>query len=69
MTLSLATLLVAAWLEWVPWLGAASVALLLPLALFTFRRPPAPAKVVGWTQLVLGLLVAVATAAGVRTGW
>ena len=69
MTLSVATLLVAAWLEWVPWLGAASVALLLPLALFTFRRPPAPAKVVGWTQLLLGLLVAVATAAGVRTGW
>jgi len=69
MALSTALLLAAAWPGWVPWLGAASVGLLLPIAFFTFRRPPAPAKVVGWTQLLLGLLVAVATAAGVRAGW
>lgn len=69
MTLSTLVLLAAAWANWVPWLGAISVALLLPFAAVTFYRPPTPARVVGWIQIALGLLVAVATAAGVRTGW
>lgn len=69
MMLSTVVLFAAAWSGWVPWLGAISVALLLPLAGITFRRPPTPAKVVGWTQIGFGLLVAIATAAGVRAGW
>ncbi len=69
MALSTAILFAAAWSGRIPWLGAISVALLLPLAGITFRRPPAPAKVVGWTQIAFGLLVAVATATGVRAGW
>jgi len=68
-TLSVLTLLLASWAGWAPWLGAGSVALLVPLALFTFRRPPVPAKVVGWTQIVFGVVVAAATAFGVRRGW
>lgn len=43
--------------------------MLLPLAAVTFHRAPAPAKVVGWTQILFGVLVAAATAAGVRAGW
>jgi hypothetical protein len=69
MALSAAILFTAAWRGWVPWLGALSVASLLPLAAVTFHRPPAPAKVVGWTQIAFGVLVVVATAAGVRAGW
>lgn len=69
MMLSTVVLFAAAWGNWIPWLGAISVALLLPLAGITFYRPPAPAKVVGWTQIVLGFFVTVATATGVRAGW
>lgn len=69
MMLSTVVLFAAAWSGWVPWLGAISVALLLPLAGVTFYRPPAPAKVVGWTQIAFGLLVVIATAAGARAGW
>lgn len=69
MTLSTLVLFAAAWSNLIPWLGAISTALLLPLAGITFYRPAAPAKVVGWTQIAFGLLVVMATVTGVRAGW
>lgn len=46
----------------VPLGGLLTVALLIPLSLYTFARPPVPAKVVGWTQMALGLLIVMGTA-------
>lgn len=50
----------------VPWLSALALGLLLPVSLYTFSRPPTPAKVVGWTQMGFGLLIVVLTTLGVR---
>ncbi|GIW36895.1 YwiC-like family protein [Meiothermus hypogaeus] len=67
--LALLGLSIGAWVGLVPWLSVAALALLLPLSLFTFQKPPVPAKVVGWTQMALGLLVVGATVLGTRLGW
>ncbi len=61
-------LALGAWLGLVPWLSVAALALLVPLSLYTLARPPVPAKVVGWTQMALGLLIVLATAVGLRLG-
>ncbi|GIW32689.1 hypothetical protein [Meiothermus sp.] len=67
--LALLGLSIGAWVGLVPWLGVAALALLLPLSIFSFQKPPVPAKVVGWTQMALGLLVVGATLLGTRLGW
>jgi phosphoglycerol transferase MdoB-like AlkP superfamily enzyme len=68
-TLAIAGLALGAWLDLAPWLSVAALATLFPLSLYTFRKPPQPAKVVGWTQMALGLLVVLATVLGTKAGW
>lgn len=41
----------------VPWLAAAAVALLWAWAGVSLCRPPAPARAVGWTQVLAGLVL------------
>ncbi|MCB2224670.1 MAG: YwiC-like family protein [Actinobacteria bacterium] len=53
---------------WVPWLGAAAIAALLPFGWWSLWRPPVRAVVVGWHQTVLGIAVVALAAVGVRTG-
>lgn len=67
--LAIAALAFGAWAGLVSWLSVAALTTLLPLSLYAFRKPPAPAKVVGWTQMALGLLVVLATALGTRGSW
>lgn len=50
----------------VPWTAAAALVVMAGVDAVVLRAPPVPAKVVGLVQLGVGLLVVVATAAGVR---
>jgi hypothetical protein len=59
----------AAALAIVPLLSALAIFLLGLGALYGLARPPVPAKTVGWTQMVFGLMVVALTAIGVATGW
>jgi hypothetical protein len=59
----------AASLAIVPLLSALAIFLLGVGAFYSLSRPPVPAKTVGWTQMVFGLLVVFLTATGVWTGW
>lgn len=64
-TLAVGLLILAAAFGLVPWLSGLALGLLLPFSLYTFSKPPVPAKVVGWTQMGFGLLVVLFTALGV----
>lgn len=66
--LAIAGLAPGAWLGWLPWSSVLALALLLPWTLYTFHRPPMPARAVGWSQMALGLLVVLSTALGARGG-
>lgn len=66
--LAIAGLGLGALLGWLPWTSVLALALLLPLTIYTFNKPPMPARVVGWTQMALGLLVVLGTALGARGG-
>ncbi len=59
----------AAALAIVPLLSALAIFLLGLGAFYGLARPPVPAKTVGWTQMVFGLIVVALTAIGVATGW
>jgi len=59
----------AAMIEMVPWLSVVAIAGIGGLAYVSLVRPPVPARVVGWTQIVVGLVVVVLTAVGVRLDW
>lgn len=59
----------AAALAIVPLLSALAIFLLGVGSFYGLARPPVPAKTVGWTQMVFGLLVVALTAVGVSTGW
>jgi hypothetical protein len=59
----------AAALAVVPLLSALAIFLLGLGAGYGLARPPVPAKTVGWTQMVFGLIVVALTAVGVATGW
>lgn len=59
----------AASLAIVPLFSALAIFLLGAGAFYSLARPPVPAKTVGWTQMVLGLVVVLLTATGVWTGW
>jgi hypothetical protein len=58
----------AAVLGAVPWLGVLAIAGIGVLAYVSLKRPPVPARVVGWTQIVTGLGVVVLSAIGVWLG-
>ncbi|MDH3260663.1 MAG: YwiC-like family protein [Acidimicrobiia bacterium] len=59
----------AAALTIAPLLSALAILLLGAGAFYGLARPPVPAKTVGWTQMVFGLMVVALTAVGVSTGW
>jgi len=61
-------ILAASW-DVVPILGAVAIAMVGVVALVSLNRPPVPARVVGWTQMGVGLMVALLTGAGARLGW
>ncbi|MDJ0953195.1 MAG: YwiC-like family protein [Acidimicrobiia bacterium] len=66
---TVATMALAALLGFVPWLAVVAMAGIWLLAVISLRRPPVPARVVGWTQMATGLAVVVLTAAGVWMDW
>jgi hypothetical protein len=47
-----------------PWTSLIGIGILAAAAAAALARPPVPARTVGWTQMVLGLVVVAATAAG-----
>jgi hypothetical protein len=53
----------------VPLLSALAILLLGAGALYGLAKPPVPAKTVGWTQMLFGLMVVALTVLGVSTGW
>ena len=63
-----AVALAAAW-GGVPWLSAVAIALVGIVSIVSLNRPPIEARVIGWTQMGVGLMVVVLTAAGVHLGW
>ena len=66
---------VLVWLPWprswtfVPWLAVVAIALVGLVAVVSLKRPPVEARVIGWTQMGVGLMVVLVTAAGVHLGW
>lgn len=60
---------IAAILDIVPWLAVVAIGLVGLVAVVSLNRPPVEAKVIGWTQMALGLMVVLITAAGVGLGW
>jgi hypothetical protein len=63
---SLAVMAVSAVAGVVPWLAVLAIGGIGVLSYVSLTRPPTPARVVGWTQIVTGLVVVLLTAAGVR---
>ena len=53
----------------VPWLGVVAIGLVGLVAVVSLSRPPVEARVIGWTQMGVGLMVVLVTAAGVHVGW
>lgn len=60
---------VAAIADIVPWLAAVAIGLVGLAAVVSLNRPPVEAKVIGWTQMAVGLMVVLVTATGVHLGW
>ncbi len=52
----------------IPWLGVVALGLVGLIAVISLNRPPVQAKVIGWTQMGVGLGVVLVTAAGVNLG-
>ncbi len=52
----------------VPWLGVAAVGVVGLVAVISLTREPAQARVIGWTQMGVGVAVALITAVGVNLG-
>lgn len=65
---SVAAVAVAAVFGAVPWLAAVAIGLVGLVAVVSLNRPPVEAKVIGWTQMGVGLMVVLITAAGVNLG-
>ena len=63
------TLAVAATADVIPWASVSALAAIGVLAYWSLTRPPVAAKVVGWTQIVVGLFVVLSTAVGVWIDW
>jgi len=66
---SVGVVAVAAALGLVPWLGVVAIVIVGLVAFVSLNRPPVEARVIGWTQMGVGLTVALVTAAGVALGW
>jgi hypothetical protein len=66
---AVAAVAVAAAIGAVPWLSVVAIGLVGLVAVVSLNRPPVEAKVIGWTQMGVGLMVVLITAAGVHLGW
>ncbi len=53
----------------IPWLSVPAIGFVGVVALVSLNRPPVEARVIGWTQMAVGLMVVLLTAAGVHLGW
>ena len=65
---SVGVVAVAAALGAVPWLAVVAIGFVGLVAVVSLNRPPVEAKVIGWTQMAVGLMVVLITAAGVNLG-
>ena len=65
---SVGAVAVAALLGAVPWLAVVAIGLVGLVAVVSLNRPPVEARVIGWTQMGVGLMVVLITAAGVNAG-
>jgi hypothetical protein len=63
---SIAAVAIAAAVGIVPWLGVMAIGVVGLVAVISLNRPPVQAKVIGWTQMGVGLTVVLITAAGVN---
>jgi hypothetical protein len=52
-----------------PWLSVVAMGLLAVTSIISLRRPPVPARMVGWTQMGVGMIVVLLTALGVHVGF
>ena len=64
-----ATVAIAAGFGIVPWLSVLAIGLVGGVAFVSLKRPPVEARVIGWTQMAVGLMVVLITATGVHLGW
>ncbi len=67
--LSLAAVVGAAALGWVPWLSVGAAVAVAVWDAVSLGRPPVAARTIGWTQMLVGTMVAVSFALGFHTGW
>ena len=51
-----------------PWLSVLAIGLVGLVAVVSLNRPPTEAREIGWTQIAVGLMVVLVTAAGVHLG-
>ncbi|MCL1598009.1 MAG: YwiC-like family protein [Actinomycetia bacterium] len=65
---AVATVALAAATGIVPWLGVVAIGIVGIVAVVSLNREPAQAKIIGWTQMGVGLTVVLVTAAGVNLG-
>lgn len=65
-TAAVATVALAAVFGITPWLGVLAIGLVALVAVVSLNRDPVPAKVIGWTQMAVGLFVVLITATGVN---
>jgi hypothetical protein len=65
----LGVMMAAAWIGTVPWAAAAAMGFLWVWSAVWLARPPIPTRTLGWTQMLVGLIVVAATAAGYHAGW
>lgn len=54
---------------WAPWISVPAAVLVATWDAISMKRPPVPAKTIGWTQMAVGLIVAILFAIGYHTGW
>lgn len=55
--------------SWAPWLSVAAAVMVAAWDSISMSLPPVPARTIGWTQMVVGLVVAVLFAIGYHAGW
>jgi hypothetical protein len=65
---SVGTVAIAAAAGIIPWLGVVAIGIVGIVAIVSLNRPPVQAKVIGWTQMGVGLAVVLVTTAGVNLG-
>lgn len=67
--LAVAVVAVAGGLDWAPSLSIGAAVAVAVWGGYSIRSQPVPAKTIGWTQMVVGLMVVLAFAIGHHAGW